>query len=77
MALQAPVPKFSPGYLVSFNGKGQYLVLSVTNEIGFSLYNVLETNSDEERTGSVLNLEKINTEILHDKEDEQPENEEG
>ena len=59
MAVQAPVPRFLPGDIVSYQGQGRYTVLSISNQIGFNLYNILETSTGEQKTTSVLNLERI------------------
>ena len=59
MAVQAPVPRFFPGDIVSVQGEGRYVVLNISNDIGFNLYHLLETNTGEKKTCSVLNLERI------------------
>ena len=59
MAVQAPVPRFFPGDKVNYRGEGTYVVLSVHRDLGFNMYKLLETRTGEERTSSVLNLERI------------------
>ena len=77
MAVQAPIPRFAPGEIVSCDGQGQYIVLSISNEIEFNLYHLIETNTGEKRTCSAMHLEKNGMTIEEEKKEDAIEIEEG
>ena len=76
MATAGPVPRFAPADLVKYQGEGDYLVLSVTNVLGFNKYNLINIRNGEQVQASSHELQKIHDDILKKDDEETEEREE-
>jgi hypothetical protein len=71
MATSGPHPKFSPGDLVKFKNSGEYIVLSLTNEIGFNKYQLLNIDNGQQEIAHSFEIEKIGSADILTTEDEE------
>jgi hypothetical protein len=70
MATAPPASKFAPADLVKYRNTGEYIILSISNEIGFNRYHLLNIENGQEQMANTFELEKIPVDILEITEDE-------
>ena len=64
MATARAKPRFSPADIVRYQGQEEYVVVSVTNLLGFNKYNLLNLKNGEKIQASSHELQKIYGEKL-------------
>ena len=69
MAAYTHRPKFAPADLVKYKNAGQFIVLSITRQLGFNKYNIISIENGEFHVANTHELTKINNAILGDESD--------
>jgi hypothetical protein len=64
MATRAPEPKFAPADLVKYNNAGEYIVLAVSDELGFNRYHLLNIENGTQEVAATHELTKIKADIF-------------
>ena len=72
MATASRPPKFKPSDLVKYKDQGQYIVLSITNILGFNKYNIINIQNGEYEQAAIHEISKLG-ETIFNKENEEME----
>ena len=64
MATTIPVPRFKVADLVQLKDSEEYIILGIRNELGFNVYNLMNTKTGQEIQANSHEMKKILDDIL-------------
>ena len=64
MATAPRAARFKVSDLVKFNNSGEYIILAITNELGFNTYHIMDTKNGNEERANSHQLQKIQDLLL-------------